>query len=153
MVVTRVLGSSSSGSPTSGPGPLLDSEVGRREGDAAPFGEGGVRLEALEALAQLARYDNPADERAAPLLADDLARVLEPLERRPQRPARDPEHLRDLVLRRQPVTGPMAAGREPVARCLLRAVDQRLSLGHSAVVRTLRYSDTPMMTRHSVTDR
>ena len=66
-----------------------------------------------------------ADERAAALAADDLAALLQALQRGAQRAARDAEHRREVVLGRQPVARPVAAGREPVAQRLLGAVDQR----------------------------
>ncbi len=60
--------------------PPLDPQLGRGEGNAAALGQRRIRLEPLEPLVELARHGDAADERAAALPADDLARVLEALE-------------------------------------------------------------------------
>ena len=68
--------------PTSGPiARILDLDVAHAELHAAAAGEHRVRLEALEALDERGRRRDPADERAAALAADDLAALLEALER------------------------------------------------------------------------
>ena len=109
-------------------GPLLDPQLGRGQVDPAALGQRRVGLESLEPLVELRRHGDAPDECAAALAADDLARVLQALQRGAQRPARDAEHLGHVVLGWQAVAGPVAPGREPVAQRLLGAVDQRLPL-------------------------
>ena len=92
---------------------LLDDQVADAQPPALAAGERGVGLEQLEALAERGAERDPADVGAAALPADDLAVALQPLERQPQRPARDAERLGELLLRRQPVAG---AGRPGASR-------------------------------------
>ena len=100
------------------------SEVAHAQPDAAPLGELGVGPQDLEALVERGRAHRLADVGAAALPARDLARLLEPVERGPQRAARDAEHRGQLELGRQPVAGPVRAGRQPRAQRLLGVVDQ-----------------------------
>jgi hypothetical protein len=62
------------------------------------------------------------------LAAGDLAGLLQPVERRAQRAAGDAQHRGELELGREPVAGPVRAGRQPPAQRDLRVVDQRGSL-------------------------
>src|SRR5262249_50495267 len=80
-----------------------------------------------------------AKERAAALTAHDLAAVLEPLQRGPQRAAGDAEHLGDVVLRRQAIAGAVSPRSKPVAQRLLGAVDQGRPLSGRSVGAALGY--------------
>ena len=102
-----------------------------REREAAALGQRRVRLQALEPLAQRGRRRVAPHERAASLPADDLAALLQAMQRAAQRPARDAQHRGDLVLGREPVALPVAATRQPDVQGLLGAVDQ----GWGALVR------------------
>jgi hypothetical protein len=105
--------------------PLLgDLEVAHRQRDAAPRGELRVRPQHLQALVERGRAHDLADVRPRPLAARDLAGVLEPVKRRAQRPARYPEHRRELQLGRQPVALAVRAGRQPGPQGLLGVVDE-----------------------------
>jgi hypothetical protein len=68
--------------------------------------------------------DRLADVGAAALAAGDLPRLLQPVQRGAQRPARDAEHGGQLELRRQPVTWAVRPGRQPGAQRYLGVVDQ-----------------------------
>ena len=104
--------------------PLPDLEVAHAQRDAAPLGERGVGLEDLEPLVERGRPHRAADVGAAALPAGDLARLLEPVERGAQRPARHAEHARELELGRQPVARPPRARGQPRAQRLLGVVHQ-----------------------------
>jgi len=67
--------------------PLLDLDVLGAEREPAAGSDRRVGLEPLEPLPERGRHRHPADERAAPLTAHDLAALLQALKRAAQRPA------------------------------------------------------------------